>query len=165
MITYLFRDNHTFSIVFASAMKRDYSVYPSMIDGQSGIVWFYNNPTKISPLNDTYPLDVSAMRCNDLSICVWYISPLWQFNDPNKTKYALLGEWNKWTAISRQRFLSITTNTENTQTTIIIQGVTSEIVSIVVYHSTLQSVTVNCTISAENGQANLVITPTNAVCS
>jgi hypothetical protein len=165
MKTNLFRDNQTFYIVFASAMKRDYSVYPSMIDGQSGIVWFYNNPTKISPFNDTYPLDVSATICNDLSICVWYISPLWQFNDPNKTKYALLGEWNKWTAISRQRFLSITTNTENTQTTIIIQGITSEIVSIVVYHSILQSITVNCTISDENGRASLVITPTNAVCS
>ncbi len=146
-------------------MKRDYEIYPSMIDGEPGIVWFYNNRTNISPLNDTYPLHVSADRCNDSSICLWYISPLWQFNDPNETKYALLGEWNKWTAISRQRFLSITTNTENTQTTITVQGVTSEIVSIVVYHSTLQSVTVNCTISAENGQASLVITPTNAVCS
>jgi len=146
-------------------MKRDYSVYPSMIDSESGIVWFYNNPTKISTLNYTSPLDVSATRCNDLSICVWYISPLWQFNDLNKTKYALLGEWNKWTAVSRQRFLSIITNTENTQTTIIVQGVISEIVSIIVYHSTLQSVTVNCTISTENSQASLVITPTNAVCS
>ena len=146
-------------------MKRDYSIYPSMIDGESGIVWFYNNSTKTSPINDTFPLQVSANRCHDLAVCVWYISPLWQFNDPNKTKYALLGEGEKWTAVSRQRFLSITTNTENTETTIIVQGVTSEVVPVVVYHSTLQSMTVNCSITAENGRASLVITPTTAVCS
>ena len=164
-ITLLSRDNHTFNIVFASAMKRDYSIYPSMIDGESGIVWFYNNRTKLSPINDTFPLEVSAQRCHGLAICVWYISPLWQFNDPKKTKYALLGEWEKWTAVSRQRFLSIRTNTENTQTTIIVQGVASEVVPVVVYHSTLQSVTINCSITAENGRASLVITPTTAICS
>jgi hypothetical protein len=82
-----------------------------------------------------------------------------------KTKYALLGEWKKWTAVSRQRFLSITTNAENTETTIVVQVVMSEVVSVVVYHSTSQSAIVNCMISAENGEANLVITPTNATCS
>jgi hypothetical protein len=162
---FLYREKQTFHIVFASAMKRDYTVYPSMFDGEPGIVWFYNNRTNISPLNDTYPLYVSADRCNNSSICVWYVSPLWQFNDSTKTKYALLGEWNKWTAVSRQRFLSIKTNTENTQTTIVVQGVTSEVVSVVVYHSTLQSVTVNCLIATENGQANLLITQTNVTCS
>lgn len=146
-------------------MKRDYAIYPSMIDGESGIAWFYNNATKISSFNDTYPLRVSAERCHDLAICVWYISSLRQFDDPNKTKYALLGEWDKWTAVSRQRFLSITTNSENTQATITIQGITSEVVSISVYHSTLKSVMISCPISAQNGQANLVITPINTVCS
>ena len=146
-------------------MKRDYDVYPSMIDAQSGIVWFYDNTKITSVFNDTSPLVVQAKRCDDMSICVWYISPLLQFNDPNKTKYALLGEWNKWTAVSRQRFLSIKENTENTATTVTIQGVKSEVVSIVVYHSTSQAIVVNCTISAENEQANLVITPTNATCS
>ncbi len=146
-------------------MKRDYNIYPSMIASQSGIVWFYNNRTKLSPFHDNYPLGVQAERCNDLAFCLWFISPLWQFNDSNNTKYALLGEWNKWTAVSRQRFLSITTNTENTQTIINIQGVTSELVPIVVHHSVLQSVTVNCLTSSENGQANVVITPTNVTCS
>ena len=82
-----------------------------------------------------------------------------------QTKYALFGEWNKWTTVSRQRFLSIQTNTENTQTTIVLQGVISETVSLVVHHSILQSVLVHCTISADNDQANLVITPTNVVCA
>jgi hypothetical protein len=90
---------------------------------------------------------------------------LWQFNDPIHTKYALLGESNKWTAVSRQRFLSITTNTEKTQTTVVVQGAASETVPVVVYHTTLGSVTVNCLIPATVGVANLVITPTNAVCS
>ena len=146
-------------------MKRDYKIYPSMIYSQPGVVWFYNNTQKISVFNDTQPLDVSASRCDDSAICVWYISPLWQFNDSMQTKYALLGEWNKWTAVSRQRFLSITTNAENIQTTIVIQGIVSEIVSVAVYHSILQSITVNCSISALNSRANVIITPTNIVCS
>jgi hypothetical protein len=146
-------------------MKRDYAIYPSMIYSQPGIFWFYNNITKISSFNDTSPLDVSATICNDLTVCVWYISPVWQFSDSMQTKYALLGEWNKWTAVSRQRFLSITTNTENTETIIVIQGVISETVSVAVHHSTLQSMMVHCSISAASGQANLIITPTNVVCS
>jgi hypothetical protein len=146
-------------------MKRDYTVYPFMIDAEPGIIWSYDNTEQTSIFNDTHPLVVSATRCNHLSICVWYVSPLWQFNDPSKTKYALLGEENKWTAVSRQRFLSITTNSENTETIIIVQGIKSEIVSIVVYHSTSQTDIVKCVIYNENGQANLVITPTNAICS
>jgi hypothetical protein len=126
IIVILFRNNQTFQIVFASDMKRDYTIYPSMIYSQSGIVWFYNDAEKTSIFNGTQPLAVSS---------------------------------------SRQRFLSITINKENTQTTIAVQGIVSEIVSIVVYHSTLQSATVNCSITALNGQANLVITPTNVLCS
>ncbi len=152
-------------MIFASAMKRDYTVYPSMIESESGIIWSYDNTQVISTFDDTHHLDVTASKCNDLSICVWYVSPLWQFNDAINTKYALLGESNKWTAVSRQTFLSITTNTEKTQTTVVVQGADSETVPVVVYHATLGSVTVNCVIPATGGVVNLVITPTNAVCS
>jgi len=162
---YLFRNDQTFHVIFASAMKRDYSVHPSMIEFESGIVWSYDNVQVTSVFNDSLPVHVLASNCNDSAICVWYVSPLWQFNDPVRTTYALLGELNKWTAVSRQRFLSITTNTEKTQTTIVVAGVGSETVPVAVYHSNLQSVTVNCPISAQTGQANLVITPTNVVCS
>ncbi len=162
---FLFRNEREFHVIFASAMKRDYSVYPSMIESESGIIWSYDNAQVISTFDDTHPVDVSPAKCNDSAICVWYVSPLWQFNDPVRTTYALLGEVNKWTAVSRQRFVSITTNTEKTQTTIVVAGVGSETVPVAVYHSNLQSVTVNCPISAETGQANLVITPTNVVCS
>jgi hypothetical protein len=158
-------DERTFHVIFASAMKRDYLVYPSMIEGESGIIWSYDNSQVTSAFDDSHALQVTASNCNDLSICLWYVSPVWQFNDPVYTKYALLGELNKWTAVSRQRFLSITTNIEKTETTIIVQGAASEIVPVVVYHSTLQTVTVNCTMSAAQGQATIVITPTTTVCS
>lgn len=147
-------------------MTRDYSVYPSMVESESGIVWSYDNAQVTSTFDDTHPVEVTASKCNDKAICLWYVSPVWQFADsPVHTQYALLGEYNKWTAVSAQRFLSITTNTEKTQATIVVQGAASEVVSVVVYHSTLKITTVTCTMSTLNGQANLVITPQNIVCS
>ena len=146
-------------------MTRDYSVYPSMVESESGIIWSYDNAQVTATFDDTHPVEVTASKCNDKAICLWYVSPVWQFTDPIHTQYALLGEYNKWTAVSRQRFLSITTNTEKTQATIIVQGAASETVSVIVYHSTLKITTVTCTMSAFNGQANLVITPTHIVCS
>ena len=35
----------------------------------------------------------------------------------------------------------------------------------IVYHSSSQTAFVNCTILADHGQANLVITPKDAICS
>ncbi|CAF1692886.1 unnamed protein product, partial [Rotaria sp. Silwood1] len=90
-------NDRIFHIIFASAMKRDYTVYPSMIGSESGIIWSYDNAQITSIFDDTHPLEVSTSKCNDQSICLWYVSPLWQFNDPIRTKYALLGEWGKWT--------------------------------------------------------------------
>ncbi len=164
-MTYLFRNDQDFHIIFASAMKQDYSVYPSMIESESGIIWSYDNAQVTSPFDDTHPLEVTASKCDDVAICLWYVSPLWQFNDPIHTKYALLGEYNKWTAVSRQRFISITTNIGKSETTITLQGLKSEIVPVVIYHSTLHSVVVNCSISDGSGQANILITPTNVACS
>ncbi len=94
-----------------------------------------------------------------------YVSPLQSLNDPSGSKYALLGEWNKWTAVSQQRFTSIITDTKKNQATITVQGVSGETVLVVVFHSVLLSVTVNCSISTTNSQAYLVITPSNVVCS
>ena len=146
-------------------MKRDYTVYPSMIeDPEPSIIWSYDNAQVTSTFDDTHPLEIPANKCNDASFCLWYVSPVWKFNDPASTSYALLGEYNKWTAISRQRFVSITTNTEKTQTTVVVRGVASELVSVVVYHSTLRTQTVNCQLSAA-GQANLVISSKNIICS
>ena len=96
---YLFRNDQAFHVIFASAMKRDYAVYPSMIESESGIIWSYDNAQMVSTFDDTHSLNVTAQKCNDLSICVWYVSPVWQFNDVVRTQYALLGELNKWTAV------------------------------------------------------------------
>lgn len=146
-------------------MTRDYPVSPQMIESEDGIVWSYDNAQVTAPFDNTHPVPVTASKCTDKAICLWYVSPVWQFNDQTYTKYALLGEYNKWTAISGQRFLSITTNTEKTQATVLIQGVPSEMVTVLVYHSTLQILPVNCNMSAIDGQANLVITPQNVMCS
>ena len=146
-------------------MKRDYVVYPSMIGSESGVIWSYDNTDAVVTFDDTHPLEVSASKCGDVAICLWYASPLWQFNDPIRTRYAFLGERNKWTAVSQQRVTSIATNTEKTQTTIAVQGANSEVVPFTIYHTSLRSVTVNCSMSADNGQARLVITPTTVSCS
>ena len=57
------------------------------------------------------------------------------------------------------RFLSIETNTQKNEATIIVQGVASKIVRILVFHSVLHSVT------TINARVNLVIRPSNIVCS
>ncbi len=145
-------------------MKRDYSVYPSMIGGQSGIIWSYDTPTVRSPFDESHPLDVSAAKCDNLSICLWYVSPLWQFNDAAKTKYAFLGELNKWTAVSQQRIPSIDTNPEKTQTTITLQGERSERVQLAVYHPALPSGIIECEISPGNAEGQLLISSSGLYC-
>jgi hypothetical protein len=164
-INFLFSNDQTFHIIFASAMKRDYLVYPSMIRSQSGILWSYDNPDVVSTFDNSNPLNVSSNQCNNASICVWYVSPLQSLNDSSGTQYALLGEWNKWTAVSSQRFLSLVTDTNKNQATITVQGVSNETIPVVVFHSLLLSVIVNCSISIMTSEAHLVITPSNIVCS
>ena len=163
----MFRNDQTFHIVFASMMKRDYTINPSMIGAisQSFVLWPYINASMVTTFNDAAPLKVSAERCDNRAVCLWYISPLQPLNDSIGVKYALLGEWNKWTAVSQQRFTSIVTDTTKNEATVTVVGVAGETVSVVVYHSVLLSLTVNCPISAATGQAHLVITPTNVVCS
>jgi hypothetical protein len=145
-------------------MKQDYSVYPSMIGGQSGIIWSYDDATVTSPFDETHPLHVSATKCNDTSICLWYVSPLWEFNDSKKTKYALLGEWNKWTAVSQQRIDSIDISPDKTQTIITIVGERRETVQFAFYHPAIPTAIVTCEISPGNSDAQLLITETGVLC-
>jgi hypothetical protein len=146
-------------------MKRDYSIYPSLIDAQSGIIWSYENPSDLKTFDDDHPLDVLANKCDNSSFCVWYLSPLWQFNDTNNTKYALLGESDKWTVVSGQRITSINTDVGKTLTTISLEGSAGEIVNLLVYHSTMNIVNVKCSISSTTGQAKLIISPSKVTCS
>ncbi len=162
-IILIFRNGQTFYVIFASAMKRDYLVYPSMIGAQPGVIWSYENSSVISIFDDANPLSVSANKCHDLSICLWYVSPRIELNS-NQVYYALLGEWNKWTAVSPQRITAIDNQPENHIAFIYIQGAPGEIVSIVVFHSVLLSVTVNCRISTDIGQYRVIITQGNVGC-
>ena len=94
-------------------MKQDYLVYPSMIGAQSGVIWSYDNSSVVSTFDDNNPLKVSATACHDSSMCLWYVSPLSEFSQSNNQYYALLGERNKWTAVSRQRIISIDNEIRN----------------------------------------------------
>ena len=86
-------------------------------------------------------------------------------NDGSSTQFALLGEQNKWTAVSRQRFSSIEVSAQTKEATVTVEGVANEIVPVIVYHSVLLSLTINCPISSVNGQAKLVVSTSNVVCS
>lgn len=136
-----------------------------MIGGEPGVVWFYDNTTEVKTFSDGSPLNVLANQCGNVSVCLWYVSPVIGLSETSNEQYALLGEWNKWTAVSQQRFTSIETDRRNSRAVITVQGVADEVVPVVVYHSTLLSVIVNCHISTMNGQAQLVITTNNVVCS
>jgi len=84
-------------------MKRDYLIYHSMIGAQSEVIWSYNNSNVVLTFDNNNPLNVLSNQCNDLSICLWYVSPLHSLNDSFGAQYALLSELNKWTAVSRQQ--------------------------------------------------------------
>ncbi|CAF3418034.1 unnamed protein product [Rotaria socialis] len=132
-------------------MRCDYSITPSMIGAQAGLTWVYNEPSVVTTFDEAHPLAISGKKCNDSSFCLWYLSPVWTFADPNNTQYALLGEFNKWTAVSRQRFTSLTTNPERTTTIVGLVGGTIEIVEFLVYHSKLVIVRLNCSLSCAEG--------------
>ena len=146
-------------------MQQDYSLNPLLIDAQSGVIWPYQNSSDLNVFDDQHPLDVSASKCNNATFCLWYLSPLWQFNDANNTKYALLGEFDKWTAVSRQRITSIDTDAGKTLTTIALQGAAGEIVNLSVYHAAVNVVNVKCPLSSDKGQGKLIITPSKVTCS
>jgi len=153
-------------MIFASGMQVDYSIIPTKINAQSGIIWSYDNFTDISAFDEQHPLHVFANKCDNSSFCLWYLSPLWQFNDVNQTKYAFMGESNKWTYVSRQRFRSIDTNVERTQTIISIEGASNENISLVVFHSTIGIQHLDCIVSSSTdvSQVKLTITPTRIDC-
>ncbi|CAF4489606.1 unnamed protein product, partial [Rotaria sp. Silwood2] len=159
-------DDKIFSIIFASSMRRSYSIKPSMIESSDGIIWSYDNPYNIYTFNENHPIFVSSQICNETSFCLWYSSPIWSFNDSLSTKYSFMGELNKWTFISQQRFTSFKINSQNTQMTIIVQGSQNELVDLLVYHSKFQSIIrLVCHFCDQNLKAKLIINVTHVICS
>ncbi|CAF3711072.1 unnamed protein product [Rotaria sp. Silwood1] len=127
-----------------------------------GVIWSYDNPTAVSTFDDDHPLNVSATKCHDLSICLWYVSPLIKFS--SSTKYALLGEWNKWTAMSSQQVIGINNYIGINLALITVYGLVSEVVPILVFHSTLSIVNVTCRMHPDEGEAQLVVADDRVGC-
>ena len=138
-------------------MKKDYLIYPSMIKAQPGIIWPYENSSDVTMFDDAHPLRISSKRCNSSSFCLWYISPLWRFNDAHHSQYALMGELSKWTVVSGQRIRSIDIAADQSQTAITIEGPPGEIISFTAYHPTLGVRSIPCYISPPDGRALMVI--------
>ena len=138
-----------------------------MISVNSGLVWFYNDTSILwNRSTRIHPIQILDIHCPSISLCLWYISPVWQFDDPTQTRYALLGEWEKWTAVSHQRFVSFSRNQENTQSTLTIEGSANELVRMYFYHSKASSpVLITCSISNESGQAQVVINAEGVRCT
>lgn len=134
-----------------------------MIGSKAGVIWSYNDADVFDTFSEVNTLDVSYNDCGGQSICVWYVSPLKHLNDPDETLYAVLGEWNKWTAISRQRITEI--KPVNTTVVVSLQGVPNEIVQMHLFHIKLTSVMVNCQMSADTGTSQITITTTNITCT
>ncbi len=70
LTNFLFRNDQTFHIIFASSMKQDYGVSPLMIGAQWGFIWSYDNPKDIRTFSEAIPLIISADQCNNLTICL-----------------------------------------------------------------------------------------------
>ncbi|CAF1270877.1 unnamed protein product, partial [Adineta steineri] len=103
--------------------------------------------------------------CSAASICLWYVSPLIQLTESSPTiYYALLGESNKWTAISQQRIRFIDNEINNNIAIIGLQGAPNELVSINIFHTVLLSTTVTCPMASDTGIARLIITSSNMFC-
>jgi hypothetical protein len=166
LILILFRNEQIFSIIFASSMQRNYSLIPSMIGSPGGLIWSFDNPYELFYFNSNNSLQISKDRCNETSFCLWYISPLHQFNNSLQTKYSFMGELNKWTFISRQKFSSLNLNEDNTQMTINVTGVPDELVQVLVYHSKYQAIIhLFCHFYNHKQQAQITINSTDVICS
>jgi hypothetical protein len=146
-------------------MKRNYSIIPSMIGSSNGIIWSFDNPYQLFTFDQNHSVQISHQLCNDTSFCLWYNSPLWYFNDSQSTKYAFMGELNKWSFVSQQRFSSLFINSDNTNMTIIVEGVPNELVYILIYHSKFESIIqLTCHFYTDKLETQLVINSTNVIC-
>jgi hypothetical protein len=121
IICFLFRNNETFHAIFASRMKQDYLIYPSMIGTEPGVIYIEDGYTGPAYFDESHPLTIPFDRCHELNLCIWYVSPIWQLKD--YPVWALLMDEDKWAGINKQRFISIIRDIEKNQVTITAQGV------------------------------------------
>ena len=146
-------------------MQRDYSLTPALLNVQSGLVWSYKNPAVVNVFDDNNLLAILKDNFAETSFCVFYLTPVWEFDVTYKSRYELLGETDKWTAVSRQRISGINIDSSQALVSVTIEGSTNEIVNLSVYNSVLSVVSIKCPILSTTGQARLVISPKMVTCS
>jgi hypothetical protein len=146
-------------------MKQDYVIYPSMLGMESGAIWYYTTSRQIDFFDKSNPLNIYADACSLLTVCIWYISPIWQFDGQAESAVAFMGDFGKWVPVSRQRFTSIVIDPKENQARVTYQGVFNERISIITFnpYSEEQSC-VSCFVN-RNGTGWAVITSTIITCT
>ncbi len=145
-------------------MKKNYVIHPSMLGITSGALWFGTSSGDISVFDESKPLHIIAHKCSGSTICIWHISPIWQFNSPPGSSVAFLGDFGKWAPISRQRFTSLIMDSENSQARLTFQGVPGEEIFIFTFYPPLGTAGHACFVTG-NGTGWATITSTILTCS
>ena len=65
-----FRGDDTFHIIFASSMKRDYLIYPSMMSSQPGVICELDKFSNPKSFNGSYSVHVIVRNCGNPAMCV-----------------------------------------------------------------------------------------------
>jgi len=145
-------------------MKQDYVIYPSMLGMKSGALWLYTTSGHIVVFDQSNPLNIYADACPLLTVCIWYISPLWEFNDQANSGVAFMGEFGKWTPVSRQRFTSINIDHKENQARVTYQGTPNEEITIVTADPPDGISYTSCFVN-ENGTGLAIVTSTIFTCT
>jgi hypothetical protein len=98
-------------------------------------------------------------------MCVWYVSPLCQFNDTDKFVYGLFGDFTRWAGVNRQQIISIDKDMVNCNITITAQGFSDQTSCQVfsVFNGGLAYV--SCGTSDTTWQARFFFVPHNIICA
>ena len=129
-------------------------------DSLSFVVWSWTNassfldplPTVVTTLTSADPLLVS--ECGMVDFSVYYLSPQWNAG------WSLLGEWSKWTAVSRMRVRGV--SLEASQVTVDLMGAPNEVVELAWSDAQSQVHSTKCMMDDEGGATIVVQTPAAA---
>lgn len=137
-----------------------------MLGIKSGALWSKTGSHDTTVFDQSHPLYIHADTCSQSNVCVWYISLIWQFNSQPNSAVALMGDFDKWTPVSRQRFTSITIDPAENQARVTYQDVANEEVYLMTYYLyPFGSMGGRSCFVNENGTGWAVITPTITTCT
>jgi hypothetical protein len=143
-------------------MKQDYIIHPSMLGIKSGALWYKTGAHPMAVFDQSHPLYIDADTCSQSNVCVYYISPIWEVRPDFKV--ALMGDFNKWAPVSRQRFTSIIIDPTENQVRVTYQGVPNEEIYLMTYYPSWSERGQACFVN-ENGTGWAIITPTISTCT